>query len=135
VAKENRCSDYSSGRGWKAAQTSAGEANADAVEAPVPAAEVVALARGEPQAVQAFCRELLEPVYAFVHWRVDGVRQDAEDVTQETLMTALASIDRFEGALLERAQRCRPVPRSPCGRRAGDRVVLYGIVSLIRTGR
>jgi RNA polymerase sigma-70 factor (ECF subfamily) len=56
-----------------------------------------ALARGEGPALEAFCRELLEPIYAFVFWRVGGDRQDAEDVTQETFLTALATIDRFEG--------------------------------------
>jgi len=59
--------------------------------------DAAALARGEPLALEAFCRELLEPVYAFVFWRVNGDRQDAEDVTQETFLTALATIDRFEG--------------------------------------
>jgi RNA polymerase sigma-70 factor, ECF subfamily len=77
-------------------QPSAPTTSADSVEVPV-TADVAALARGEPDAVQAFCRDLLEPVYAFVYWRVDGVKQDAEDVTQETLMIALESIDRFEG--------------------------------------
>jgi RNA polymerase sigma-70 factor (ECF subfamily) len=56
-----------------------------------------ALARGDRGAREAFCQELLEPVYAFVYWRVDGVAQDAEDVTQETFVTALATLDRFEG--------------------------------------
>jgi RNA polymerase sigma-70 factor, ECF subfamily len=59
--------------------------------------DVAAIARGEPAAVEALYRELLEPVYAFVYWRVGGVRQDAEDVTQETFVTALASMGRFEG--------------------------------------
>ena len=59
--------------------------------------DVAALARGEGAAREAFCRELLELVYAFVFWRVNGDRQDAEDVTQETLLTALATLDRFEG--------------------------------------
>jgi RNA polymerase sigma-70 factor (ECF subfamily) len=42
---------------------------------------------------------LLGPVYAFVYWRVGGVRQDAEDVTQEAFATALAQLrgGRFEG--------------------------------------
>ncbi len=55
------------------------------------------LARGDAAAVEAFYRELFEPIYAFVYWRVGGDRQDAEDVTQETFVTALASVARFEG--------------------------------------
>jgi RNA polymerase sigma-70 factor (ECF subfamily) len=60
------------------------------------ATDVAALARGERAAVEAFYRELFAPVYAFVYWRVGGVRQEAEDVTQETFVQALASIHRFE---------------------------------------
>jgi RNA polymerase sigma-70 factor, ECF subfamily len=56
-----------------------------------------ALVRRDTEAIEAFYRELHEPIYAFVFWRVGGVRQDAEDVTQETFVTALGGIDRFEG--------------------------------------
>jgi RNA polymerase sigma-70 factor (ECF subfamily) len=56
-----------------------------------------ALARGDAVVVEAFYRELFEPIYGFVFWRVGGVRQDAEDVTQETFVTALGNIGRFEG--------------------------------------
>jgi RNA polymerase sigma-70 factor, ECF subfamily len=66
-------------------------------DAPEPFVDPAAVARGEPAAIEALYRELHEPVYAFVYWRVGGVRQDAEDVTQETFVTALASIHRFEG--------------------------------------
>jgi RNA polymerase sigma-70 factor, ECF subfamily len=55
------------------------------------------LARGDRDATEALYRELFEPVYAFVFWRVGGIRQDAEDVTQETFLTAIATIQRFEG--------------------------------------
>jgi RNA polymerase sigma-70 factor (ECF subfamily) len=65
------------------------------IEQPV-VIDPAALARGDAAAVEAFYRELFEPTYAFVYWRVGGVRQDAEDVTQETFVTALASIARFE---------------------------------------
>jgi RNA polymerase sigma-70 factor (ECF subfamily) len=75
-----------------------GQQTRDAGPADEPAVvDAGALARGEPPAIEAFCRELLEPVYAFVFWRVNGDRQDAEDVTQETFLAALATIDRFEG--------------------------------------
>jgi RNA polymerase sigma-70 factor, ECF subfamily len=56
-----------------------------------------ALARRDPAAVEAFYRELCAPIYAFVYWRVGGDREDAEDVTQETFLTALATADRFQG--------------------------------------
>jgi RNA polymerase sigma-70 factor, ECF subfamily len=59
--------------------------------------DAAAIARGDPAAIEALYRELFEPVYAFVYWRVGGVKPDAEDVTQETFVTALASIQRFEG--------------------------------------
>lgn len=64
---------------------------------PSSAVDLHALARGEVAAVEVFYRELFEAVYAFVFWRVGRVRQDAEDVTQETFVTALATIERFEG--------------------------------------
>jgi RNA polymerase sigma-70 factor (ECF subfamily) len=64
---------------------------------PGSAIDVAAVARGEAAALDTFYRELFEPVYAFVYWRVGGVRQDAEDVTQETFVTALATLGRFEG--------------------------------------
>jgi RNA polymerase sigma-70 factor, ECF subfamily len=59
-------------------------------------ARVAALARADRGAVEELYREMFEPVYAFVYWRVNGVRADAEDVTQETFVTALAQIQRFE---------------------------------------
>lgn len=62
-----------------------------------PAPDLAALGRRDPGAVEAFYRALFEPVYAFVYWRVGGVRQDAEDVTQETFLTALRTIGSFEG--------------------------------------
>jgi RNA polymerase sigma-70 factor (ECF subfamily) len=71
-------------------QPSAGEAAATARAAePEPALD--------RRALEAQLAELLEPVYAFVFWRVAGVAQDAEDVTQDTFATALATVGRFEG--------------------------------------
>ena len=58
--------------------------------------DVDALARGDAAALDAFYRELFEPVYAFAFWRVGGQRQDAEDVTQETFLIALRTIKSFE---------------------------------------
>jgi RNA polymerase sigma-70 factor, ECF subfamily len=59
-------------------------------------ARVAALARADRGAIEELYREMFDPVYAFVYWRVNGVRADAEDVTQETFVTALAQIQRFE---------------------------------------
>ena len=80
-----------------------------------------ALARGDAAAVEAFYRELFEPIYAFVFWRVGGVRQDAEDVTQETFVTALAQHRSLRGAFqpLRLGVRHRQEPRPrPAARRA-----------------
>lgn len=62
-----------------------------------PGLDLAGLGRGDPATVEAFYRALFEPVYAFVFWRVGGVRQDAEDVTQETFLTALRTISGFRG--------------------------------------
>ena len=56
-----------------------------------------ALVRLEPAAVDAFYREHVDVVYAFVYARLHGARSDAEDVTQESFMTALARIGSFDG--------------------------------------
>jgi len=62
-----------------------------------PPLDLAALGRRDPAAVEAFYRALCEPVYAFVFWRVGGIRQDAEDVTQETFLTALRTIGSYQG--------------------------------------
>jgi RNA polymerase sigma-70 factor (ECF subfamily) len=54
-----------------------------------------ALARLEPDAVDAFYREFVDDVFAFACFRLGGHRADAEDVTQETFMTALRQIGSF----------------------------------------
>ncbi len=56
-----------------------------------------ALAKGDRAAVTAFYREHLDAVYAFVLWRVGGDRADAEDVTQDTFLTALRGVREFRG--------------------------------------
>jgi RNA polymerase sigma-70 factor (ECF subfamily) len=68
----------------------------EAPETEEPAFDLAALGRGDPAAVDTFYRALFEPVYAFVFWRVGGVRQDAEDVTQETFLTALRTLSSFQ---------------------------------------
>src|SRR5215468_10843875 len=56
-----------------------------------------ALARLAPDAVDAFYREFVDDVFAFACFRLGGHRADAEDVTQETFMTALRQIGTFGG--------------------------------------
>src|SRR5262245_9140468 len=56
-----------------------------------------ALARLAPDAVDAFYREFVDDVFAFACFRLSGHRADAEDVTQETFMTALRQITTFRG--------------------------------------
>jgi RNA polymerase sigma factor (sigma-70 family) len=52
------------------------------------------LARGDRAAAVALVEQLADPVFAFVR-RLGGVRADAEDVTQDTLLTALREAGTF----------------------------------------
>jgi RNA polymerase sigma-70 factor (ECF subfamily) len=56
-----------------------------------------ALARGDAGAVDAFYEAHVDAVYEFVFFRVGRLREEAEDVTSETFMTALRRIGSFEG--------------------------------------
>jgi RNA polymerase sigma-70 factor (ECF subfamily) len=58
---------------------------------------IQALVRLEPAAISAFYREFVDDVFAFACFRLGGHRADAEDVTQETFMTALRSVGSFGG--------------------------------------
>jgi RNA polymerase sigma-70 factor (ECF subfamily) len=52
---------------------------------------------GEAGAAEALLAEHLDPVYRFVHYRVGGDRHSAEDLVQETFLSALQGIDGFDG--------------------------------------
>jgi len=47
--------------------------------------------------VDALISEHLEPLYAFVHYRVGGDRARAEDIVQETFLIAVRDLSRFDG--------------------------------------
>ena len=71
--------------------------------APVPvadgeeAARLRAAARGRPEAVRWLLDEVAPIVHGFVWARVAGDQAVAEDLLQETLLTAVASADSFRG--------------------------------------
>jgi len=48
-------------------------------------------------ALQEFFQRYVGPVYSFIYYRVRGNAQDAEDILQETLMTALTRLKSFQG--------------------------------------
>jgi RNA polymerase sigma-70 factor (ECF subfamily) len=50
-----------------------------------------------PLSPSRLLEEHLEPVYAFVHFRLGGRREEVEDVVQETFTAALAGIGSFDG--------------------------------------
>lgn len=56
-----------------------------------------AIVAGEPGAAEAFCRRHLEALYEFVHYRVRGQRDQAEDVVQETFLVAIDRMASFDG--------------------------------------
>jgi RNA polymerase sigma-70 factor (ECF subfamily) len=55
---------------------------------------LVAKARGDPEAFAALYDLYIDPVYAFAYRRL-GSRSEAEDVTAETFLAALANLRRF----------------------------------------
>jgi RNA polymerase sigma-70 factor (ECF subfamily) len=52
---------------------------------------------GDRAAAEAFVEEHVDALYEFVHYRVGGDRASAEDVVQDTLLTALRSLAGFDG--------------------------------------
>lgn len=56
-----------------------------------------AIARGDRAVVEEVYREYFESVHAFVHSRVAGSKEDAEDVLQDTFLTAFERMGEFEG--------------------------------------
>lgn len=55
------------------------------------------LATGDRAAVDALLTAHLEPLYAFVHYRIGRDRTQVEDVVQETFLVAVRDIARFDG--------------------------------------
>jgi len=56
-----------------------------------------ALVAGDRQAAEGFFRRHLGPLYEFVHYRVGGNRGVAEDVVQDTFLTAIERLRAFDG--------------------------------------
>ena len=56
-----------------------------------------ALVRGEREAAEGFFRHHLGALYEFVHYRVGGNRALAEDLVQDTFLTAIERLAAFDG--------------------------------------
>lgn len=55
------------------------------------------IAAGEGSAASELIANHADQLYEFVHYRVGGDRQTAEDVVQDTFLTALGKLDEFDG--------------------------------------
>lgn len=55
------------------------------------------IARGDQKALAKFYDRYIDAVYRFVYHQVGGHRQDAEDVTQDTFIAAINSLESFRG--------------------------------------
>ncbi len=55
------------------------------------------IARGDEGALAKFYDRYVDEVYRFVYHQVGGNRQDAEDVTQDTFIAAINSLETFRG--------------------------------------
>jgi len=61
-------------------------------------AELCARVRaGAAGAAEAFFRAHVDALYQFVHYRLDGDKSRVEDVVQDTFLTALQALRRFDG--------------------------------------
>lgn len=56
-----------------------------------------AILAGDRLAAEGFFRVHLGALYEFVHWRVGGNRSVAEDLVQDTFVTALERLSAFDG--------------------------------------
>lgn len=56
-----------------------------------------ALLTGDREAAEDFFRRHLETLYEFVHYRVGGDRAAAEDLVQDTFLTAIDRLRAFDG--------------------------------------
>lgn len=55
------------------------------------------VAQGDQEALAEFYNRYIDAVYRFVYHQVGGNVQDAEDITQETFITAINNIETFRG--------------------------------------
>lgn len=63
---------------------------------PTDAFLVLSVLAGDREAASRLFRRHLPGVYAFVHWRVGGRRDAAEEVTQEVFLDAWRNLRRFD---------------------------------------
>ena len=55
------------------------------------------IASGDESALAEFYNRYVDAVYRFVYHQVGGNHQDAEDVTQETFIAAIKSLESYRG--------------------------------------
>jgi RNA polymerase sigma-70 factor (ECF subfamily) len=55
-----------------------------------------AVLAGDQRAWQAWYEEAFEPLYQYVHWRSGGLEDLADEVVQETWLTAVRRLRRFD---------------------------------------
>lgn len=55
------------------------------------------LARGDERALTAFYRANVDAFFSFVYRRVDGCHEDAEQITQDTFLSAVSLAHSFNG--------------------------------------
>ena len=58
--------------------------------------DVEGLRQGRPDAVESWFAIFSDPIYSFIFYRVGKDRSLAEDIAQETFLTALESIGRYD---------------------------------------
>jgi RNA polymerase sigma-70 factor (ECF subfamily) len=58
--------------------------------------DVEGLRQGRPDAVEGWFASFSDPIYSFIFYRVGKDRPLAEDIAQETFLTALESISRYD---------------------------------------
>ena len=56
-----------------------------------------AILAGHQGAAEAFCRRHIDALFEFVHYRVGGRRDQAEDVVQDTFLVAIDRMSSFDG--------------------------------------
>ncbi|HEY4761663.1 MAG TPA: RNA polymerase sigma factor [Thermoguttaceae bacterium] len=52
---------------------------------------------GDEAALAEFYKRYADPLFAFIYHSLGGVRSDAEEIWQETLLTALRSLEKYSG--------------------------------------